>query len=304
MRLVNGISRADGRKYYYTPEGASLEEWAGLDTGDMVENARRKMVLKVFIEQNPMLDPAGIKAFAHIDCNWKCPVCGHEWVKRLDNVTDAKRWCGSPICNKRNTSLGEQLVYRIFKKNFEDVQFHYHLNKADGMEVHKGCFRYEYDIYIPSLNLLVEYNGENVHSNIETIYRDEDKRKTAAYHGCDLLVIVEKARNDKTDLECDIEFNGNSKDGFSKLAEMLKAYINDKYGVEMNMCLSAEERLDCYLGKFDGDRDKVKQAIIYLNDKFTKEFVRDKFEMSNTEVNRIYNVFRKLRLIRGGRKAA
>lgn len=297
MQLVTKM-RADGREYFPTPKGATLKEWAELDTGNTEENLRRHMVYRIFCEQNTELDGTIIRAFSHIECRWRCDVCGHIWINRLDHVTDAKRWCGSPVCNKHNTSVGEQLVYRILKYNFKDAELHYCLPKPDGLEIHNGCFDYEYDIYVPSLNLLVEYNGESVHSEEDTMYRDSQKRYTASHNGYKLLTIVEKSCNRDTALPCEIEFNGNSNNGYSDLSEKLQQYILQKYNIKIDTNITAEDRLSCYLGKFDGNRDEIRQAVIYLNDGFSKDFVSKRLGMSATEVNRIHKYFRKFKLIK------
>ena len=111
---------------------------------------------------------------------WKCSVCGYEWGPV--NISDRYRGTGCPQCKKYyHTSLAEQIAYYYIKKDFSDAVNNY---KPEWL----GKFS-EIDIYIPSLRLAIEYDGEYWHKNKS----DQDQKKGILIkkHGIDLIRIRE-----------------------------------------------------------------------------------------------------------------
>lgn len=82
---------------------------------------------------------------------WLCPTCGHEWRAKGSNRNIVKRGC--PNCAKgRSSSIPEQLLYRSVKRFFPDAINRYVLDKD------------EIDVFIPSLNIGIEYDGQRFHN--------------------------------------------------------------------------------------------------------------------------------------------
>ena len=105
---------------------------------------------------------------------WKCSK-GHSYQASPNNRTKGD---GCPICSKEyRTSFPEQAMFFYIKKVFPDAQ---NGNKTilDGMEL---------DIYIPSLNTGIEYDGNNWHND----KRDSIKNDLCKAKGIRLIRIRE-----------------------------------------------------------------------------------------------------------------
>ncbi len=94
---------------------------------------------------------------------WKCKY-GHEWETTIhDRVT---KGVGCPFCSKHyKTSFGEQSIYYYIKKKFPDAINSYR-------EEFLG--RSEIDIFIPSLQLGIEYDGQRYHKDVEKDIRKDE----------------------------------------------------------------------------------------------------------------------------------
>ena len=92
---------------------------------------------------------------------WQCER-NHEWEAVI--FTRA-RGIGCPICNQgKQTSFPEQAIYFYLKNVFSDTLSRYKFDK------------WEVDIFVPSLNLGIEYDGIYYHKN-----RKEADRKKEEY---------------------------------------------------------------------------------------------------------------------------
>jgi len=97
--------------------------------------------------------PSDIGVGTHRKVWWKCPF-GHSYQAYPSNRC-GKVHSGCPICDKENhTSFPEQALLYYLKKHFKDIE---NSNmESIGMEL---------DIYIPSINTAIEYDGSNWHKN-------------------------------------------------------------------------------------------------------------------------------------------
>ena len=109
---------------------------------------------------------------------WLCPVCGNEW--RTDIASRTLNNTSCPKCKKWfHTSKTEQILFYYIKKVFPDAINGYKLNgKA------------EIDIFIPSKNIGVEYDGERWHGEKKAT-ADELKGKAIASSGIILYRVRE-----------------------------------------------------------------------------------------------------------------
>ena len=115
---------------------------------------------------------------------WICEN-GHEW-----NATIASRsfGVGCPYCNKElQTSYPEQAVFFYIKKIFPDSVNRYIENDK------------EIDVFIPAINLGIEYDGERFHTQ-ETKIKEQKKDEYYYNKGIKLIRIKEK-KNSKTRVE-------------------------------------------------------------------------------------------------------
>lgn len=97
--------------------------------------------------------PTEIGVGAHYKAWWKCPF-GHSYQAYPSNRC-GKTHSGCPICDKENhTSFPEQALYFYVKKYFPDA-----------INSDRSAAGLELDIYIPSLNIAIEYDGKTWHKN-------------------------------------------------------------------------------------------------------------------------------------------
>ncbi len=86
---------------------------------------------------------------------WKCKK-GHSWLAAIYSRSSG---VGCPICAKElQTSFPEKALYFYIKSVFPDAKTNY---------TNENLNNYKIDIYIPSLSLAIEYDGERWHKNIE-----------------------------------------------------------------------------------------------------------------------------------------
>ena len=127
-------------------------------------------------ENNEGITPQTITANSNRKVNWVCSLCGNKW-KAL--VSERNRGTGCPKCQKAyHTSFPEQAIFFYIAKSFPKAinSFRPEWLKKEG----------EIDIYIPEINLGIEYDGGRWHNNAE---RDRRKGKLIQEHGIKLLRI-------------------------------------------------------------------------------------------------------------------
>jgi len=164
----------------------------------------------------------------YIDCDTKmdvqCPE-GHVYKAKFRHFDFMKQRC--PVCNNINKSNRQRLPYNYVKNQIEKVKG-YKLLSKEYYTISKGekeVLKYvknfihsdliipndrtqivnsltghylELDIYIPSLNKAIEYNGTYWHSLPNKIIKDQEKVKQCKEKGIDLLIIKEEHwQNDK-----------------------------------------------------------------------------------------------------------
>ena len=108
---------------------------------------------------------------------WKCEN-GHSYQCSINRRA---KGTGCSICAKeQQTSLPEKTVYFYLSKYFKDIQDNVHLEELGKREL---------DIYIPSLKLAIEYDGQRWHKNVE---KDLVKDGLCKTHGIKLIRIREE----------------------------------------------------------------------------------------------------------------
>lgn len=107
--------------------------------------------------RNGDLKPIDVMPFSHRKVWWLCKL-GHEWEAAISNRSSRSDGC--TICSKSfKTSFPEQAIYFYLKQCFLDTKNRYLYEIKDK--------KYEIDIYIPSLNLGIEYDGYHHLKNIK-----------------------------------------------------------------------------------------------------------------------------------------
>ena len=147
---------------------------------------------------------------------WKCHICGYEWKTTIASRTDGR---GCPNCLKgTQTSLPEKVLFFYINKYFDDAIESYKPGFLNGREL---------DIFIPSLNVAFEYDGEKWHRNIE---KDKYKDKLCLDNNIELV----RFRDDDAPIyeRADKTYLCHYNQGMEFLEEPLNdlfLYLNEKY---------------------------------------------------------------------------
>lgn len=109
---------------------------------------------KIWDFEKNVIDPTTVSSGSKKHVFWKCER-GHEWSAVIYSV--AKDKCGCPKCSaERRTSLPEKAIFYYINKYFNDAIENFHPDFLNGKEV---------DIFIPSKNIGIEYDGSNWHKD-------------------------------------------------------------------------------------------------------------------------------------------
>ena len=138
--------------------------------------------------KNGTLTPFDVIAGSDKKVWWMCEK-GHEWEA---HVKRRSRGTGCPICNSgTKTSFPEQAIY-------------FYLSKLDSKARNRELINneVEVDIYLPSLNIGIEYDGEYFHAG--TYEKEQRKNEFLKAQGIRLIRIKETKRNFDG-----IEYNGD-----------------------------------------------------------------------------------------------
>lgn len=133
-------------------------------------------------ERNGDLKPEDFLAGTRSKVYWRCPK-GHSYEASINHRTTPGRETNCPKCVEgRQTSFAEQAVFYYVKKIFPDAINRYCDIFKKGMEL---------DIFIPSIKVAIEYDGEAWHKSDK---REREKRKyqICKEHGIKLIRLIEK----------------------------------------------------------------------------------------------------------------
>jgi len=125
-----------------------------------------------------IIGPNQVRPSSNINRHWKCQYCGQGYV--MPPYTRLKSGC--PHCGKE------------FKTSFPEKAIAHYLIKA-GYEVNESykdaarLGKMELDIFVPELNLGIEYDGREYHKSVK---RDYDKNRRCAHAGIRLIRFREK----------------------------------------------------------------------------------------------------------------
>lgn len=147
------------------------------------------------------------------------------------SYNDLMHGVSCPFCVGAGTSFPEQFIYYYIKKYYTDA-----INR-------KKLFGYEYDIIIPSLKLLIEYDGQWYHKNNS---RDHNKEVAAADNQWKFIRI--KETNDQLLKRSPVVNNnlitifgqyGRHIDYMNKLIDVIFEYINATFNMSIQ-CIKEE----------------------------------------------------------------
>lgn len=119
---------------------------------------------------------------------WICSRCGENFEASVSHRTICGSGC--PHCNKKATSLPEQIIYHSLKQIFPDT-----ISRG------KAFGKIEYDICIPSQKFCIEYNGQYWHKDKKE--RDDKKEQICSKYNVRLIQIYGCNTGD----ECEVSGN-------------------------------------------------------------------------------------------------
>lgn len=152
---------------------------------------------------NGNIKPSDVKQGSHLNAWWTCPDCGNNYQAQIYNRVYGHTGC--PECSKINqTSIPELKTYYYIKKYFPDA--------ISGYKDHKHNLT-ELDIYIPSLCVGIEYDGQEWHQNINNDIQKDNICKSLNIK----LIRIRENKCPKYDGDCIFVFlNRNSQHALAK----------------------------------------------------------------------------------------
>ena len=149
-------------------------------------------------------------AGSHEKVNWICSKCGNKWSAMIKERTYGGTGC--PKCAFYfKTSIPEQAIYFYVKQLFNDAVNSYRPFILNGKEV---------DIFIPSINVGIEYDGRNWHKD-----NKKDKEKSEILKANNIKLIRIKEQNSDNEYNDFLVMQSNYKDKLIELEPTLKALI-------------------------------------------------------------------------------
>lgn len=131
-------------------------------------------------EKNGLLKPNEITPYSGRYVWWKCPDCNQSWRSKVQAFSGSM---GCPRCyRRRQTSFGEQSIYYYVHCLYQDAISRYKIPNGKQSEL---------DIYIPSINTAVEYDGCVFHSDERSLQKENRKYQWCAQNNIKLIRVKE-----------------------------------------------------------------------------------------------------------------
>ena len=208
-------------------------------------------------EKNNNLKPIEVTSNSNKKVWWKCHK-GHEWQSTISNRTLGN---GCPVCNsERNTSFPEFAVLYYLRKCGLDA---IHSYKEKG---------YELDVYVPSQNVAIEYDGYYWHKN----KTDQDLKKNAQCIADRIkLYRIREGLPSLNDSSTDIIIQKNQKDLPKAIEEILNQIIEAPVCVDLTQDSVAIEQLREHVEK--------ENSILFSNPQIANEWNVERNDNLNPE---------------------
>lgn len=130
--------------------------------------------LKYLIQENLIGNPKEVRS----EKKDSSPV-----VSKENEACSIPNWFSAPISSLHTPSQAEiKIIEQLIRypiKWYSEVSF-------EGFKTNNGGF-YRFDFYIPSLDLIIEYDGERYHNTEEAIARDKIKTEFCTTYGIKLV---------------------------------------------------------------------------------------------------------------------
>lgn len=185
-----------------------------------LETVNPNLALEFDAEKNNTL-PNKVLAGGKTKYYWRCPK-GHSYYTSIE--CRIKQHTGCPICAKtQKTSIPEKIIFHYIKENFSDTVENYRPEWLNGME---------FDMFIPSLQLAIEYDGVYWHSKKIVQNKDIKKIKLAYMYGVFLVKIREIGLDNLDGCKCFFAPTDYRREiEFMQMISELFAFIKEKYKI-------------------------------------------------------------------------
>jgi len=155
-----------------------LESKKMKNTRGFIAEERPDLIEEWHPTENKKNMPNNVRSGSDKVITWCCKECNHIWKSKAKSR--AIRNTGCPKCHERyNIGFPELAIYFYIKRIFKDSKLN---SPIDGIGSYKLV-----DVQIPSLNLIIEYDGGHTHRDKLEI--DKDKSKLIIERGHDLIRI-------------------------------------------------------------------------------------------------------------------
>jgi len=186
--------------------------------------------------KNGTLTPFDVTAGSNKKVWWKCEK-EHEWISSIRNRDINNSQCLA--CNNNGTSFIEKKFYYYLKLVFENAINCHKIDNANKRKI-------EVDIFIPELNLAIEYDGWRFHIEAENINRDILKNIFLKEKKISLIRI----RESKLPIIHNVEFyNRKTKDSFKNILINILDYILNNFSLNKNQIKKIDEVKNIDFGK-------------------------------------------------------
>ncbi|HFJ9467876.1 zinc-ribbon domain-containing protein [Bacillus cereus group sp. BfR-BA-01495] len=208
-------------------------------------------------EKNGDILPTNVVAGTHKKVWWLCEK-GHSYKASISNRSKGNG-TGCPDCDaERKSSFNEKVIFFYLKTLFDDIQENYHPDFLNKMEL---------DIYIPSLSLAIEYDGEFFHKNAS---RDIKKNELCYKNDIDVIRIREpKCPLLPDNMNCFVRKTLNEAE-LKDCAEYIVTHVNNKYNLNLAVDIDiSRDRpliLEMYL------ISEKEKSLAYMNPELVKEW--------------------------------
>ena len=153
--------------------------------GKSLKDLYPDLILEWNYEKNTLINPEGMNPHSGKKVWWRCSVCGNEWEASVHSRTSHNTGC--PKCSMEvQSSFPEQATFFYLKRDIDGEV----INRA---KIEFNAIEYELDIYIPSINIGIEYDGRYWHRHSK--HKEENKDIIMKNLGIKLLRIKESNKN-------------------------------------------------------------------------------------------------------------
>ena len=175
--------------------------------------------------KNGELTPKNVVAKANRKAWWLCPVCGNEWQSIIAKRASGQ---GCPVCAQGiRTSFPEKAIAYYLKEIGIEVIENYRTDWLDAFEL---------DIYLPTLQTAIEYDGYAWHQNVE---KDARKSSLCKQNGVRLIRVRENRCPPLNDGSVCFYIPNRNDDGLNSAIEFVISFLQINHSLSVDGAVTA-----------------------------------------------------------------